>query len=53
MAGQGWGPTRQLPFAEREEISCGLLAGESGRSIAGRLGRAPSTTSHEISSTGG
>jgi IS30 family transposase len=38
----------RLSFAEREEISRGLLAGESYRSIARRLGRAPSTVMHEV-----
>lgn len=39
---------RALSLAEREEISRGLSAGESGRQIALRLGRAPSTVSREI-----
>ena len=49
-------PTRsllRLSLAEREEISRGLVAGESLRSIAGRLGRAPSTISREIGRHGG
>src|ERR1700691_5726858 len=37
-----------LKMAEREEISRGLGAGESMRSIARRLGRAPSTVSREV-----
>lgn len=37
-----------LSMMEREEISRGLAAGESIRSIARRLGRAPSTISREI-----
>src|SRR5450756_152037 len=45
-------PLRLSP-AEREEISRGLLAGESLRSIARRLGRAPSTVSREVCANGG
>lgn len=37
-----------LTLAEREEISRGLVAGHSLRSIAAQLGRAPSTISREI-----
>ena len=44
---------RRLSMAEREEISRGVLAGESARVIADRLGRAPSTISREIVSNGG
>ena len=44
---------RALSVDEREEISRGLVAGESLRSIAGRLGRAPSTISREIARNGG
>lgn len=33
---------RRLSPGEREEVSRGLLAGESSRAIAARLGRAPS-----------
>ena len=44
---------RALSADEREEISRGLVAGESLRSIAGRLGRAPSTISREIARNGG
>jgi IS30 family transposase len=40
--------TLRLSFAEREEISRGLLAGESYRAIARRLGRAPSTVMREV-----
>ncbi|MEM8637152.1 MAG: IS30 family transposase [Pseudomonadota bacterium] len=40
--------TRCLSLAEREEISRGLVAGRSIRSIASELGRAPSTVSREI-----
>lgn len=39
---------RSLSMSEREEISRGLIAGRSMRSIAGALGRAPSTVSREI-----
>lgn len=39
---------RRLSVAEREEISIGLAKGESIRSIANRLGRAPSTVSCEV-----
>ena len=42
-----------LSFAEREEISRGLAAAESVRAIAGRLGRAPSTISREVTRNGG
>lgn len=43
----------RLRGTEREEISRGLRAGESVRSIAGRLKRAPSTISREIRRNGG
>src|ERR671914_1173236 len=39
---------RCLTFAEREEIALGLVANESLRSIATRLGRAASTISREV-----
>lgn len=39
---------RMLSLAEREEISRGLAAGRSIRTIAVSLGRAPSTISREI-----
>ena len=42
-----------LSLAEREEISRALVTGESIRSIAARLGRAPSTISREVSRNGG
>lgn len=41
-----------LTLAEREEISRALVTGESMRSIATRLGRAPSTISREIKRNG-
>jgi IstB-like ATP binding protein/Helix-turn-helix domain len=44
---------RHLCAAEREEISRGLVAGRSVRSIAAGLGRAPSTISREIVRNGG
>jgi IS30 family transposase len=42
-----------LTLAEREEISRAVVAGESIRSTAARLGRAPSTISREIKRNGG
>ena len=39
---------RCLSFTEREEIALGRAAGESLRSIAGRLGRSPSTICREL-----
>jgi IS30 family transposase len=50
----GWqpGPGR-LGLADREEISLGLRAGESFTVIAGRLGRAVSTVSREVTASGG
>ncbi len=42
-----------LAAGEREEISRGIAAGLSGRVIAGRLGRCPSTVSREIDRNGG
>ena len=42
-----------LTLAEREEISRVVVAGHSIRSIAARLGRAPSTISREIKRNGG
>jgi IS30 family transposase len=38
----------RLSLAEREEISRGVVAGDSGHAIAARLGRAPSTVSREL-----
>ena len=51
-------PTRRrsplvLSLAEREEISRGVMAGHSIRSIATALSRAPSTVSREIRRNGG
>jgi len=43
----------RLSLAEREEISRGLLLGESLRRIARRIRRAPSTVSREVLRTGG
>ena len=43
----------QLTLAEREEISRGLSAGWSLRSIARELSRAPSTISREVDRNGG
>ncbi|MBU2677586.1 MAG: IS30 family transposase, partial [Gammaproteobacteria bacterium] len=42
-----------LTMAERDEISRGVVAGQSIRSIAGTLGRAPSTVSRELRRNGG
>src|SRR4051812_4337517 len=42
-----------LTLAEREEISRAVVAGASVRSIAARLGRAPSTVSRELKRNGG
>lgn len=44
---------RVLTLAEREEISRGVVAGRSIRSIAADLGRAPSTVSRELQRNGG
>ena len=44
---------RTLTLAEREEISRGLVTGQSLRSIAMSLRRAPSTVSREINRNGG
>ena len=43
----------RLSLAEREEISRGVVAGDSYRLIAGRLRRAASTVSREIKRNGG
>ncbi len=42
-----------LTLAEREEISRAVVAGQSRRSLAAQLGRAPSTISREIKRNGG
>ncbi len=42
-----------LTLAEREEISRAVVAGHSIRSVAARLGRAPSTVSREVRRNGG
>src|ERR1017187_1114605 len=42
-----------LTLSEREEISRGITAHQSARSIARLLGRSPSTVSREISRNGG
>ena len=42
-----------LTLSEREEISRAVVAGQSARSIATSLGRAPSTISREIKRNGG
>ena len=42
-----------LTLAEREEISRGVVAGQSLRSIAASLGRAPSTVSREVNRNDG
>jgi IS30 family transposase len=42
-----------LSLVEREEISRGIAAGLSARSIAGRIGRPSSTVSREIGRNGG
>lgn len=44
---------RALTLAEREEISRGLVAGQSLRSIAARIGRSSSTVSREVARNGG
>jgi IS30 family transposase len=42
-----------LSISDREEVSRGIIAGESARAIAARLGRSASTISREISRNGG
>ena len=42
-----------LTLVEREEISRGIAASETARSMARKLGRSPSTVSREISRNGG
>jgi IS30 family transposase len=46
-------PPLRLSLAEREEISRGVVAEESCRAIARRLGRSASTVSREIAGHGG
>ena len=46
-------PDTALTLAEREEISRAMVEGQSIRSVAARLGRAPSTISREIKRNGG
>src|ERR1700728_1714108 len=41
-----------LTLVEREEISRGIAAAETARSMARRLGRSPSTVAREISRNG-
>jgi IS30 family transposase len=49
-----WSPgEHRLSLQDREEISRGLVAGESLREIARRLGRAPSSVSREVRRGGG
>jgi IS30 family transposase len=45
--------SRVLSLLEREEISRGVIAGRSRRSIAASLGRAPSSVSRELRRNGG
>jgi transposase, IS30 family len=47
------GSPHRLSFGERERISRGIAAGESGREIARALNRAPSTVCREIRAGGG
>jgi IS30 family transposase len=50
----GWEPAPgHLSAEEREDIMIGLRQGESMTSIAGRLGRAPSTVTREVAANGG
>lgn len=44
---------RSLTMVDREEISRGLIAGQSFNAIAAQLGRAPSTVSREVARNGG
>lgn len=49
-----WDPSpARLSADEREEIRSGIDAGDSLRSIAARIGRAPSTVSREVNANGG
>ncbi|MPZ51523.1 MAG: IS30 family transposase [Acidimicrobiia bacterium] len=49
----GGGTGRRLSVTDRHRIWLGLGAGESFRSIARELGRAPSTVSREVDNNGG
>lgn len=44
---------KRMSLADRETISRGLACGDSFRSIAARLNRAPSTVSREVNANGG
>lgn len=44
---------KRMCLSDREEISRGLVSGESFRAIARRLSRAPSTVSREVKANGG
>ncbi len=49
-----WSPgSGRLSLADREEISLGLRGGESIRTIAQRIDRAPSTIAREVNANGG
>jgi IS30 family transposase len=48
-----WRSSRVLSRTEREEVSRGIAAGDSMRTIAAALERAPSTVSREIARHGG
>lgn len=43
----------RLSLTEREEVSRGIAAGESSRTIGGKIGRAASSVSREIARNGG
>ncbi len=45
--------THSLTLEQREEISRGLMAGDSMRQLARQLGRSPSSVSREIACNGG
>ena len=46
-------PPLRLSLVEREEIRAGIAAGDSFRTIARRIGRAPSTVSREVGGIAG